>query len=687
VTDAARRTLDALCRRIVPAAYEGAGALDIVAEIERRMHGLDPATERQLDRLLRFLATRIGAWLLTGSAVAIPTQTAAQLDATLDRWQRSPRPSRRAAWQALRRLVLASYYTTPAAHAAIGYLGPPHRRLPRYAWEGPPVGEPSAAEPIARVATASDRLAVFDDFAPPPPMPDALLRAISRGRDISGERVVRCDVCVVGSGAGGAVVAARLAAAGRDVVIIEEGPFVSYAEMNEDEATMTAMLYADGGARTTNDLSFTLLQGRNVGGGGTINWMIMLRPRPWVMDEWQREHGTTLLGENELVPALDRIERETGARLVPEDAHAPANRVILDGAARLGWQATPAAINADGCIRAGICGLGCRYGAKRGALGVHLPAAAAHGARIFDDTRVARILIGRNGAGRTRKRVAARTLDRQSRRLPCRLTIEAATVVLAAGAVGTPSILQRSGLGGGGVGRFLRLHPTTAVFAEYDRAMQAGPGIPQSALCTEFLHGDDGYGFWIESPSITPGLAAAAIQGFGAAHRSLMVGSERQAALIVLVRDGAARGASQGEVVARRGGAVTIRYRLGAHERRRLAEGLRAAARLHFAAGARAATTLHVGAPRMRTVDDIEAAVALGFEPNLISLFSAHVNGTCRIGTDPATSGCTPDGERHGARDVFVADGSLLPTAPGINPHATIMAAASLVAARILAKP
>jgi choline dehydrogenase-like flavoprotein len=681
----ARSTLDALCRRIVPHAYEATEPLDLGAEIDRRLAGLEPAAERQIDLLLRFLNTRVGALLLTGRGRALSGMSDAELDRLFDKWQRSPKPSRRTVWQALRRLILASYYSTPVAHASIGYLGPPHRRLPRYDWEGPPVGTSTDSEPIMRVASSVDRIAVFDTFAPPPDPPAALLRAIRRGEALRGDQRVSCDVCIVGSGAGGAVAAARLAAAGLDVVVLEEGPFVPPAEMNEDEAEMTARLYADGGARATSDLAFTLLQGRNVGGGGTVNWMLMLRPNDWVLDEWEHRHGAELLGAHTLLPALEGIEREVHARRVPDDAHAPFNRVILDGARRLGWEAHGGAINAEGCIRAGVCGLGCRYGAKRGAFAVHLPMAAAHGARIYADTRVAHITTQRGAAGGSLKRVIATTFDRERRARIGRLTVEARTVMLAAGAIGTPAILQRSGLGGGGVGRFLRLHPTTGVLADYGRPMYNAAGIPQSAVCTEFIRGADGFGFWIECPPLPPGLAAAALQGFGARHREYMVGFERRAALIVLVRDGA-DGTSQGEVRAGRRGATVIRYRLGQREKAMLRDGIAAAARLHLAAGAISARSVHIDARPLRTEADLAAEAALPIEPNLISLFSAHVNGTCRIGTDPGNSGCTPEGERHGAPGIFVCDGSILPSAPGVNPHATIMAAASLVAERVAAR-
>jgi choline dehydrogenase-like flavoprotein len=129
-----------------------------------------------------------------------------------------------------------------------------------------------------------------------------------------------------------------------------------------------------------------------------------------------------------------------------------------------------------------------------------------------------------------------------------------------------------------------------------------------------------------------------------------------------------------------------IRYRLGEREKVMLRDGIAAAARLHLAAGARSARSVHIDARPVRTEAELAAEAALPIEPNLISLFSAHVNGTCRIGTDPGSSGCSPEGERHGAPGIFVCDGSILPSAPGINPHATIMAAASLVAERIAAR-
>jgi choline dehydrogenase-like flavoprotein len=267
-----------------------------------------------------------------------------------------------------------------------------------------------------------------------------------------------------------------------------------------------------------------------------------------------------------------------------------------------------------------------------------------------------------------------------------RLTVEAPVVVLAGGAVGTPTLLQRSGMGGGGVGSFLRLHPTTAIFGRYDREMYGAAGIPLSAVCDEFLRGSDGYGFWIETPPFYPSLSAAVIPGFGVAHRDVMEALPTLASMIVLVRDGADRARSNGSVTVDRNGRVRLRYRLGATDRSRLLRGMDAAARILFASGASEVSTLHTQAVRMRSPAELGSLARRPAGPNQLGVVSAHVNGTCRIGTDPATSGCTPDGARHGVPGVYVADGSLVPTAPGVNPQETIMALATVVSERIAAR-
>jgi choline dehydrogenase-like flavoprotein len=353
----------------------------------------------------------------------------------------------------------------------------------------------------------------------------------------------------------------------------------------------------------------------------------------------------------------------------------------------LGWRAEPATINARGCVRSGFCGYGCRYDAKQGTLLTYLPRAFAAGARLYADVRAERVELLERGASTRlpRKRVTASVLDRATGRVRGTVTAEAPVVILAGGAVGTPVLLQRSGMGGGGVGEWLRLHPTTAVVGLYDRTINGAGGIPLSAMCDEFVRRDaDGYGYWIECPPLHPMLAAAAVPGFGAEHAACMRDFRRLGSTIALVRDGADRDLSNGSVRALRGGGTSLRYRLGPRDRAHFVESMAAAARLHLACGAREVRTLHTRPVVARTEADLAEIRTRSVAPNDVALFSAHVNGTCRMGRDPRTSGVTPDlAERHGVRGLFVGDGSILPTSLGVNPQETIMALATVLAGRI----
>ncbi|MDQ3517875.1 MAG: GMC family oxidoreductase [Gemmatimonadota bacterium] len=673
----------------MPAAFETvAPHVDLPLAVATRLAEGDPALRKQVALLLTVFGHSITGVLLSGRPRRFSRLDADAQDAWLCEWEGSRIGFRRTVFQALRRLIFSTFYSMPAAHAAIGFRGPLHSRLPVLPWEGPLAGVASDHEPVARTrrnlsgpAEAAPLHRV--ELMQAPAVPAA--RGVVQGHEIDRDTQLRADVCVIGTGAGGAVVAARLAEAGYDVVMLEEGGYWTATDFTEDEAEMVPRLYADRGARATDDLAVSILQGRCVGGSTTINWMIMLRTPDWVLEEWSSAHGTEGMRPSDLESVFDLVEHEVHARTVPDDAHAPNNRIILDGAGRLGWRARAAKINAKDCIRAGFCGVGCRYGAKQSTLVTYVPRAVAAGARLYSDVRVERVELKERGGNAPLKRVQAMVLDRATAGPRHSLTVDAPIVVLAAGAIGTPAILQRSALGDGAVGKYLRLHPTSAVIGVYDREIYGAAGVPQSSLSDEFQRdAASGYGFWIECPALLPGLASVAVPGFGSEHRRVMQRFPNLGSLIVLVRDGAERGHSDGDVRVDGHGRARIRYRLGAAAARTMGEGLAAAARMQFATGATEVLTVHSPSLRLTSERDIPRVLKAPTGPNRLALFSAHVNGTCRIGNDPRTSGCTPNGERHGVSGLYVADGSLLPTAPGVNPQETIMAIATVIARRII---
>ncbi len=651
--------------------------------VELKIAGMPDWKARAVSHALALFGSRAAALLTVGRLLPFEKLSPVQQDAMLARWADSPLGAQRTVFQLLRRLTLLSHYERPEVQAGIGYLGPFFERARAVAWEGSLAGIERDDEPVAREEDASRQRAAAAADGSAHRDAHAARHAAAADATLS-DRTLTADVVVIGTGAGGAVAAARLAEAGFDVVILEAGTHHDAADFDERERTMREQLYAERGLRATDDLGVAILQGESVGGSTTVNWMIMLRTPDYVLEEWSAEHGVTGLSSRELRPVFERIESETHARRVPEDAHSPANRILLDGAQALGWRARSVVINARGCVRSGFCGQGCRYGAKQSTLVTFVPRALAAGARLVANARVERIELLERGGRRARKRVHVQLRDPLTGIARSRMRVDAPLVIVAAGAVETPVLLQRSGMGGGGVGQYLRLHPTTAVVGLHDRDIYAAGGVPLSAVCDHFLDRDpSGYGYWIECPPLHPGIGAVATPGFGTEHRALMTRFRRMAPMIALVRDGADRARSNGSVTLDRRGRTHIRYRLGRADGAHLRAGIEAAARLQLAAGAREVVTLHTRPPRIRHPRDLDTIRELPVGANQIGLFSAHVNGTCRMGTDPRTSGTTPDGERHGVPGVYVCDGSLLPTAPGVNPQETIMAIATVLAERI----
>jgi len=678
-----RATLSQLARCILVDAPQSTESLsDLVIRCDARIARLPEHRRVQLAQGLDALGGRLAVLLGVGRFTHFADLSPAAQSRCFAAWGVSRVAPLRSAHQAVRRLVLAVHYARPEVSAALGYAGPLQARAPQAAWEGP-LAESSGSDDRRTHGTVARGHRTLPAAIAADPLPTGVIPGCTVERDCHRQ----ADVVVIGTGAGGSVTAARLAEAGFQVVMLESGAYHTRADFTEDEAGLTERLYADGALRTTDDLSVALVQGNTVGGSMTVNWMMMLRTPTYVLDEWAREHGVYGMRPDEMTPVFERIEREVSSREVPDDAHSPNNRLVLDGARALGWRVSAGHINADHCIRCGFCGVGCRHNAKQSPLLTYLPRALVAGALLHADARVTHIeQRERDGGNGTPplKRVHALIDGRQHGRAPRALTIDAPIVVVAGGAIETPVLLQRSGLGGGGVGDWLRLHPTTAVAGVYDRDILANTGIPQSTMCDEFIrwNGTD-YGFWLECPPMYPSFMAAALPGFGTSHAQRMRQFRQLGVLIALTRDGADRSHSNGRVRVDRAGRTSIQYRLGHEDQRRVRASIEAAARIHLVNGASDVTTLHATPITIRSERDLSSLASASLKPNRIGLFSAHVNGTCRMGVNPARSGATPEGERHGVRGLYISDGSLLPTSLGVNPQETIMAVATVLAERM----
>ena len=492
------------------------------------------------------------------------------------------------------------------------------------------------------------------------------------------------DAVIVGSGAGGCVIAAALAQARQKVIVLEMGGLFDESDFNQYELWAYQNLYWRGGPNPTADMNVSLWAGSSFGGGTTINWTNSLRTKPWVREQWAREHGLEGLD----TPEFDRHLDAVWERLSVNDRCSHLNGTqesMLRGAEALGWSFKTITRNVDESRytpeTAGYIGFGDQTGAKQSTAKTYLADAVEHGAEAIVRCFAERVLVeGGRAAG-----VEGVYRDPESGR-SAHVTVRAPRVVVACGALESPALLLRSGIGGPAVGQHLRLHPSTATIGSYAEDQGAWWGAPQAGLVDEFANVEDGHGFLIEATQYAPGTAASATPfAGGVAHKRLMHQLRYGATFIGLVRDHGG-----GRVTIDEDGQAVPWYSLDdpldvANTHRALA----AQVRLHEAAGAREIGALAAGMPTWRVGDDVERFLArlerVPLRAGGFKLFAAHQMGTCRMGADPDTSVAGPWGELHDTPGVWIGDASAFPTSSGTNPMITIMALAHRTGEAILA--
>ncbi|WP_120313955.1 GMC family oxidoreductase N-terminal domain-containing protein, partial [Mycobacterium alsense] len=496
-----------------------------------------------------------------------------------------------------------------------------------------------------------------------PARPDAPLAITPAAESRS---VVTADAVVVGSGAGGAMAARTLARAGLDTVVLEEGRRWTVEEFRSAHPIERyAGLYR--GAGTTIALGrppVVLPVGRAVGGTTVVNSGTCYRPPAAVMARWRDEFGLGLADADRMSERLDDVERTLRVAPVPLEIMGRNGRLLLEAAATLGWRAAPIPRNAPGCAGCCQCAIGCPRNAK---FGVHLnalPQACEAGARIISEARVERVL---HSGGRARG-VRARRPDGTA------IDILADTVVVAAGATETPGLLRRSGFGHPRLGRNLALHPATVLAGRFDDDVVAWHGVLQSAAVHEFHESN---GVLIEATSTPPGMGSMVFPGYGAELLGWLDRAPRVATFGAMVAD---RGV--GSVSSVRGETL-VRYSIARDDVAKLMVALEAMGRLLFAAGAVEVLT---GLPGAMTVTSLPALRdALGrSDPRGLHLAAFHPTGTAAAGADEQRCPVDGTGRLRGVDGVWVADASILPSCPEVNPQVSIMALALGVADEVV---
>jgi len=492
---------------------------------------------------------------------------------------------------------------------------------------------------------------------------------------------ITAEICIVGSGCGGATAARLLAEGGHEVVVLEEGRDFIGPERTQRDRAMYDQLYMDRGGRATRDLSVSILQGRVLGGGGVINTCDVVPIPEGVLQHWATKYGLEDFAPERFKPFADDALGDLSASRIPESLVNTANNKLRQGAEALGLRGEVMMHNRVGCRGLGTCLIGCPVHAKRNPRMVALPKAIEAGARVFTRARAVKI----SKANQELKEVTVRTLDPGGYRELNELKVRAKLVIVAANAIASAQLLLRSGIGNAHVGHNLILQPQLPIIGLFDERIAAFDGVPQSYAVTEFEEDDNAeFGLWgyrIEGIMGTPGIVSTLLPFSGVPGMEGMAQYDRMAPSLLLVPD-----APSGQVEVARDGRLTIRYEQRDDHRERLRQAVESAAKVYLEAGAREVLVPTAPPLFIRSTRDAKQAHQLAFAPATSPMISAHQQGTVRFAASERDGGADLNGKVYGTRDVYVFDSSGFPTTASSHTMTPIIAASRMLTTKLLTR-
>ena len=477
------------------------------------------------------------------------------------------------------------------------------------------------------------------------------------------------DVVVVGSGASGAVIAKEMAADGRSVILVEEGPWYTpedKAKFTHTEAMMR-LFRAGGGTMAVgkgNTPVISNLLGWGAGGSSTITGGVCFRTPDKVLNGWARDLGLTGLAPDPFMPYFEEVERDLDVRETPEGALSHGARMFRGGAEALGYEVRRTPRNMTGCRGASRCNFVCPIGAKNSVDRVYIPQAMDNGARLYCDALATDLCFDGDRASGVRGRLLGEGMRKVGR-----FHFRAKVVVLAMGAVHTAQFMRRNGIGAssGLVGRGMTIHPSFRAYGVFPDEVRAGLGAMQGIYSPSLMD----RGVSLIAIMTPPGAMGANVPGFGSDAREYMEKRKHIMAFGAMVHD-----RDEGRVMDVPGREPLMLYTIGREAKQLFIEAAHAMARIFFEAGATEALMHFPPFERFKSPEELVKMQVDTVQWKLLECASYHPLGTVRMGSDPARSVVDPTGRVWEHPNLFVVDGGAVPTHIGVNSQMTIMALA-----------
>lgn len=691
------------------------GALD--ADIPARVAKLIGENALQKDRkdlyvALKALSTTAGCFLVTGIAMPFQHMSLELRKKCLAGLRDSGFVLKRAVYHSFKRLTgffFLAFAESGAANPSWAAMKFDHTKA-----------KAKVSAPAAPAAAAS-----LDSSDPSPPL--SLLQP-----DENNE--IRCDVVIVGSGAGGGMMAYQLAHAGFQVCVLEKGSVYSAEDFAKwGEADALKNMYERGGLASTADGNIVLLAGSTVGGGTTVNWSASFRTPPDVLHDWAQNYGLGQFAPDgdfhrclDTTLSLLKVNTDFSYREGPSEgtgSTSSANAFVVNKVNQELWSASsrcgllPEKIprNVQNCVDCGACTHGCSHDSKQSTYKLMQSLLRPNNSsgrkgrclHIIPDCHAERILM--DDKGTTAVGVAC-TLKGGSA-----LTIRSSVVVSSCGALHTPALLLRSKLRHPLIGRHLALHPVLGVVGilqdlngEETTGLSRGVGmgvVVGRTPAEQTLMGIDStrcrgekthHGIALQTPPLHPGLIGLALPWTsGLAFKLNALLYPYMSCFIGISRD---RSCRSNCITIDANGQPVVNYQITTQDKQLLLQGLLAQLKVMRASGAVSFFPMTEGAPwyiKGRSVGGgedarFEAYLSQVKQAGVVPLknlcFSAHQMGSCRMGATRSAGPVQPTGETWDVKNLFVADASTFPTSLGINPMITIEALSVLTSANVVAR-